>query len=190
MDGAHLIILQNSKDVVVVNTLLHDCDRLIREFFQVLGASSLQVYHSVLLFVPKQTLLYQVYQHELALPMKIHNSLQKTWSLCMWTIEGHCGHVNSVAFSGDCTHVVSGSSDHTLRLWDTVSGAHLNMLTGHESMVASVAFSPNGMCIASGSSSTVGCSCWCAFEHTHRTCIQCAFCCILPRWHSYHIWIF
>ena len=97
-----------------VKHLLHDCDRLIWEFFSVLGVSSLQIYHSVLLFVPKETSLYEIYQHELVLPIKVHNVSQKTWHLCMRTMEGHSGNVNSVAFSRDGTLVVSGSQDHTL----------------------------------------------------------------------------
>jgi len=39
-----------------------------------------------------------------------------------------------------------------LRLWDAVAGVHLNTLTGHASSVLSVAFSPDGTHIISGSS--------------------------------------
>jgi WD40 repeat protein len=45
---------------------------------------------------------------------------------------------------------VSGSNDTTLRLWDTVSGAHLNTLNGHSGGVESVAFSPDGTHVVSG----------------------------------------
>jgi len=56
-----------------------------------------------------------------------------------------------VAFSPDGTHIVSGSTDNTLRLWDPVSGTHLNSLEGHSRSVKSVAFSPNGTLVVSGS---------------------------------------
>jgi hypothetical protein len=36
--------------------------------------------------------------------------------------EGHSGGVEAVAFSSDGRHIVSGSADHTLRLWDVASG--------------------------------------------------------------------
>jgi WD40 repeat protein len=46
---------------------------------------------------------------------------------------------------------VSVSRDNTLRLWDAVSGAHLNNLKGHSDGICSVAFSPDGTHIVSGS---------------------------------------
>jgi WD40 repeat protein len=57
-----------------------------------------------------------------------------------------------VAFSPDGKKVVSGSSDKTVRLWDTVTGAALQTLEGHSSSVNSVAFSFDGKQVVSGSS--------------------------------------
>jgi WD40 repeat protein len=108
--------------------MLHNGERLIREFFQVLSISCLQVYQSALLFAPQQTSLYRAYRDELTLPMKVHNASEETWNWCIRTMEGHFGDVNSVAFSLDGTRVVSGSSDNTIQLWDAVSGAHLNQI--------------------------------------------------------------
>ena len=59
--------------------------------------------------------------------------------------------VNSVAFSPDGTRIVSGSKDHSIKLWDAQSGKLLQTLTGHTSAVSSVAFSPDGTRIVSGS---------------------------------------
>ena len=41
---------------------------------------------------------------------------------------------------------MTASFDHTIRLWDTESGACINHLTAHTQPVYSVAFSPNGLC--------------------------------------------
>jgi len=48
-------------------------------------------------------------------------------------------------------HIVSGSQDNSVHLWDAVSGAHLNTLTGHSRPIHSTAFSPDGMCVVSAS---------------------------------------
>ena len=45
-----------------------------------------------------------------------------------------------------------GVGDDTIRLWDAVTGAHQRTLTGHTDWVRSVAFSPDGRTLASGSS--------------------------------------
>ena len=48
--------------------------------------------------------------------------------------------------------IVSGSDDKTLRLWDADTGQPIGApLTGHTGGVCSVAFSPDGRRIVSGS---------------------------------------
>jgi len=59
--------------------------------------------------------------------------------------------VNSVCFSGDCSKIVSGSNDKTIKLWEVLTGKLLNTLKGHLDYVTSVCFSPNGIILASGS---------------------------------------
>ena len=46
--------------------------------------------------------------------------------------------------------LASGSGDDTVRLWDVGTGTLQNTLTGHTSLVYSVAFSPDGTMLASG----------------------------------------
>ncbi|KAJ6598791.1 WD40-repeat-containing domain protein, partial [Mycena sp. CBHHK59/15] len=56
------------------------------------------------------------------------------------------------AFSPDGKHIVSGSSDQTVRVWDAESGEALGApFEGHTHWVTSVAFSPDGKHIVSGS---------------------------------------
>jgi WD40 repeat protein len=65
---------------------------------------------------------------------------------------GHEDAVLSVAFDESGTHVVSGSSDGSLRLWDTTTGLAVGVpMKGHEGSVRSVAFSEDGSFIISGS---------------------------------------
>ncbi|KAJ3874888.1 quinon protein alcohol dehydrogenase-like superfamily [Lentinula edodes] len=67
-------------------------------------------------------------------------------------LQGHDDWVSSVAFSPDGTRIVSGSGDHTVRIWDASTGAQIGVpLQGHDDWVSSVAFSPDGTRIVSGS---------------------------------------
>ena len=67
-------------------------------------------------------------------------------------IAGHQNPVMSAVISPDGKHLLSGSSDHTIRLWDLESGAEIRTFTGHPDTVWDVAFSPDGKTILSGCS--------------------------------------
>lgn len=77
----------------------------------------------------------------------------KSGNPCLFDGKGHTGWVKSLAFSPDGRHIVSGSRDQTLRLWDALSGKAVRKFdgVGHTGEVNSVAFSPNGRFIVSGS---------------------------------------
>ena len=66
-------------------------------------------------------------------------------------LSGHTNAVNSVAFSADGTHVVSGSADGTARVWNAGSGELLHELK-HDGPVSRVAFSPDGGRVLTASS--------------------------------------
>jgi WD40 repeat protein len=66
--------------------------------------------------------------------------------------KGHTDSVQSVAFSPDGTHIVSGSDDKTIRIWDMKTGEEVvEPFKGHTGSVRSVAFSPDGTRIVAGS---------------------------------------
>jgi len=79
------------------------------------------------------------------------------------TLEGYTSWVSSVAFSPDGTLLASGSCGQggsevrrdcvkgEIRLWRVVDGALVRTLKGHGNRVNSVAFSPDGRLLASGS---------------------------------------
>jgi len=68
--------------------------------------------------------------------------IRAAWSVR--TFEGHTHQVNSVSFSPDGRFALSGSLDHTLRLWEVASGSLLGTGTAHTEGVSSVSFSPDG----------------------------------------------
>ncbi|MEO0407096.1 MAG: WD40 repeat domain-containing protein [Cyanobacteria bacterium P01_A01_bin.135] len=63
----------------------------------------------------------------------------------------HRGLIGSVALSSDGQVLASGSSDDTLKLWNTTTGDLLHGLQGHQGWVWSVDFVPDAPVVVSGS---------------------------------------
>jgi PKD repeat protein len=66
------------------------------------------------------------------------------------TFSGHGDDVNAVAWNPDGQRIASGSSDDSIRIWDT-NGATLDTLSGHTDNVLSLAWDASGSQLASGS---------------------------------------
>ncbi|KAH9830592.1 WD40-repeat-containing domain protein [Rhodofomes roseus] len=132
--------------------LLDDCGRLVREFYPSLSACASQAYSGVISFCPTATRFRELYMaSNMEDGPRLVSGMQRSWSPCLSIMEGHSNVVTSVAFSPTGETVVSGSWDHTIRLWDVETGSHLHTFHGHSNHVMAVVFSPNGQEIASGS---------------------------------------
>src|SRR5262249_24682348 len=59
--------------------------------------------------------------------------------------------VHHLVFTADGRRVLTGSSDHTLRLWDVETGQEIRCFTGHTDRVEGVALSTDGKLALSGS---------------------------------------
>ncbi|MFP6753352.1 MAG: hypothetical protein VB855_16845, partial [Pirellulaceae bacterium] len=75
---------------------------------------------------------------------------QPKQSVLPYELEGHESSINSVAYTPDGSHVVTGSSDMTIRLWETAGGKEVRVLSGHTGQVTSVAVDPLGRMVFSG----------------------------------------
>jgi WD40 repeat protein len=64
---------------------------------------------------------------------------------------GHAYAVTSVSVDPKGKYALSGSKDHTVRLWELSSGREIRVFKGHTESVNSVVFSPNGNHALSGS---------------------------------------
>ena len=59
--------------------------------------------------------------------------------------------MNAVSVVADGRHLLSGSRDRTLRLWDSETGSVVRTFAGHENAVSSVSVSTDGHYALSGS---------------------------------------
>ena len=82
------------------------------------------------------------------------HGIRDNWPQAEAVLSKHTGNVSSVAYSPDGRHIVSGSSDETVRVWDAETGEPIHELPCG-SDVNGVAFSPDGRHIAALDDKTV-----------------------------------
>ncbi len=63
----------------------------------------------------------------------------------------HAGDVKAAAFTRDGAHVLTGSKDGTLKLWDLATTRLVRTFVGHKGEITAVALSPDGSRALSGS---------------------------------------
>ena len=66
-------------------------------------------------------------------------------------IGGHTGALLAVAVMPDGRHILTGSDDNVVRMWDVGSGAEVRQFRGHNGKVLAVAVTPDGRHIVTGS---------------------------------------
>jgi WD40 repeat protein len=110
----------------------------------------------MLMFLPRRplvSLLPAVGLFTLALAFPSDGQEKKNTPEILSKLKGHGDAVYAVAYSPDGKYLITGSLDHTLKLWDVAAGKELKTYggtAGHQKMVLCVAFSPDGQMIASG----------------------------------------
>ena len=79
-----------------------------------------------------------------------HSAETNTWNP-LRSLVGHSHFISDIVISSDGQFALSGSWDHTLRLWDINTGATTRRFIGHSGDVLSVAFSADNRQIVSAS---------------------------------------
>ncbi|MEO8955680.1 MAG: serine/threonine-protein kinase [Ktedonobacteraceae bacterium] len=67
------------------------------------------------------------------------------------TYRGHAGRVTAVAWSPNGKYIASGGDDHTIQIWNALTGSRLLISQGHSGGVPAVAWSPDSTLVASAS---------------------------------------
>ncbi|KAJ5917571.1 hypothetical protein N7466_011125 [Penicillium verhagenii] len=134
--------------------LLHrvqDASRFIRYNRLAFENNPLQIYCSPLIFSPMSSITRRQYQSQRPDWVLNEPLVDKDWSLCLQTLEGHSHSVFSVAWSQDGTRLASGSHDNTVKIWDPITGQCTSTFEGHSDSVISIAWSQDGTRLASAS---------------------------------------
>ncbi|KAJ6452005.1 WD40 repeat-like protein [Mycena vitilis] len=130
-----------------------DGQRFIALFLPAIVQCAPQIYLSALALAPTRSKISATFYQSFPRLVKAAKGQMEQWPATVAVLEGHTSMVLSVVFSPDGKHIVSGSGDRSVRIWDAESGEQLgDPLEGHTGVVKSVAFSPDGKHIVSGSS--------------------------------------
>ena len=128
--------------------LLEDMSRFALRNCYIVDKVPMQIYMSSLLFAPANSNTRQIFGHNLQRYFGLMPRIPDNWGTERQKPEGHYGNVTTAAFSPAGRIIVSGSTDNTIRLRDTVTGKERQKLDGHDDAVA---FSSDGTSIVSGS---------------------------------------
>src|ERR1700761_5467193 len=116
---------------------------------ELLQTHALEVYHSAIVWLPLGSHIRRRHFKESHHP-RITRGLPADWDACeMFLARRQL--ITSVAFAPDGNHMLSGSWDKSVCIWNAETGVIEFELTGHTHLVTSVAFSPDSSQVVSGS---------------------------------------
>jgi len=125
----------------------NDSHRFLLENFDAIHDSPSYLYHSALPFSPSSSWLHECYSSELSQEIKVVKGLSEKWGMCSRTaqLDGH-------PWSLSCwkNTIAVGSTNKVILILDTITGSQIAILSGHTSVVESLAFSSDGVSLVSG----------------------------------------
>ncbi|KIJ58793.1 hypothetical protein HYDPIDRAFT_101966, partial [Hydnomerulius pinastri MD-312] len=94
----------------------------IEGFASVLQESTPHLYLSAMPHTPSKSALRSLWTHKLKHGVCFTPDHPQTWPTAVQMLSGHTDSISSVAYSPDGQHIVSGSSDKTIRIWNARTG--------------------------------------------------------------------
>ncbi|KAI9204597.1 uncharacterized protein BJ171DRAFT_423950 [Polychytrium aggregatum] len=132
------------KDDEFTHSIFDDCNRMIRRFRNAISWNPLQIYYTVLPFLPKKTSIYQSYRDNDLMGFRIVLGYDEVWSAEISSLTSHSEPVASVRFSKDGQRLVSGALDATAKIWSVRAWTLEKDLKGHSHGIQCVDLSPDG----------------------------------------------
>ncbi|TDL24718.1 hypothetical protein BD410DRAFT_850870, partial [Rickenella mellea] len=108
----------NDKIIAFAN----DGIKFLRAFGNTISQSAPHLYLSALPFAPENSKVSKQFLPQFSQTLSILMGKVADWPAIQYVAEGHTDSVDSVAFSPDGKHIVSGSWDKTIRVWNTETG--------------------------------------------------------------------
>ncbi|KZP17818.1 WD40 repeat-like protein [Athelia psychrophila] len=146
------ILKWSQSDNAALAAFAKDAKMFINVFASAISQSAPHIYLSALPFAPTLSLVSQQYLPKHPSTIHLKSKSVRRWPAALKTLEAHKDYVRAVAYSPDGRHIVSGSDDETIRVWDAETGEAVGEpLRGHTNYIMAIAYSPDGRHIVSGS---------------------------------------
>ena len=99
--------------------------KFVENFAGLIGKSTPHLYLSALPFSPCKSVMAKYLVNDFRGITRVTRGLDDDWPTNQHVLQGHTDSVLSVAFSPDGRHIVSGSRDQTIRVWDAQTGGQV-----------------------------------------------------------------
>ena len=127
-----------------------EASQFIQVFAPVLRESTPHLYLSAMPQTPSSSPLCKLWIDHLQRHASATSGHPANWPAEVHTLQGHTHSVTSAVYSPNGRHIVSGSCDNTIRVWNATTGQCVaGPFEGHTYDVNSVAYSPDGRHIVS-----------------------------------------
>ena len=126
----------------------NDTKRILLEHFDAIHNSPSYLYYSALPFCPSSSWLCKCYIAELSQGVRVVEGLQEEWGMCSRTVLFDS---DPWTLSYSNNTIAVGSANDDILILDAITGSQTAVLHGHTAGVRSVAFSPDGTLLVSGS---------------------------------------